>query len=311
MNFTLQELSCLDAVVSEGSFQAAAARMKRSHPAVFAAVRKLERGVGVALLDRSAYRVTLTEAGRAFHRRAAELLGQARALDDLANQLAQGVETDLRIVIGDLTPTTPVLRLLKRFFADWPQTRLHLHFEALGGPWERLLDGKADLIVHHVDPADTRFEHCDLLPVTLVPVAAPGFLPFRPTRTLTPEQMRPLVQVIIRDSGTQATHDYFLIEGAPSRTVADQQTKKELILEGMGWGHMPVHLVERELRLGQLISLEGRHFKRRRVDVVAARLRGRAVGPAAAALWDALSDAAMAPVSAEAARPGVDRGGSP
>ena len=293
MNFTLQELACLDAVVSEGSFQAAAARMKRSHPAVFAAVRKLERGIGVTLLDRSGYRVTLTEAGRTFHRRAAELLGHALALDDLVHQLAQGVETDLRIVIGDLTPTTPVLRLLKSFFADRPQTRLHLHFEALGGPWERLLDGEADLIVHHIDPADTRFEHSDLLQVTLVPVAAPGFLPFRPTRTLTPEQMKPLMQVIIRDSATQSKHDYFLIEGAPSRTVADQQTKKELILEGMGWGHMPLHLVEHELRLGQLISLEGRHFKCRRVDIVAARLRGRAAGPAATALWNMLSDAAV------------------
>jgi DNA-binding transcriptional LysR family regulator len=293
MRFTLHELACLDAVVSEGSFQAAAGHLKRSHPAVFAAVRKLERGVGVALLDRSGYRVVLTETGHAFHRRAAELLGHARALDDLANQLEQGVETDLRIVIGDLTPTTPVLRLLKRFFADWPQTRLHLHFEALGGPWERMVDGEADLIVHHIDPADTRFEHSELLQVTLVPVAAPGFLPFRPTRTLTPEQMKPLVQVIIRDSATHSTHDYFLIEGAPSRTVADQQTKKELILEGMGWGHMPLHLVEHELLHGQLISLEGRHFRRRHVDIVAARLRGRAVGPAAIALWNALAGAAI------------------
>jgi DNA-binding transcriptional LysR family regulator len=36
--FTLQQLQCFDAVVSEGGFQAAAARLGRTHPTVFTAV---------------------------------------------------------------------------------------------------------------------------------------------------------------------------------------------------------------------------------------------------------------------------------
>jgi DNA-binding transcriptional LysR family regulator len=285
---SLQSLACLDAVASEGGFQAAAAKLHRTHSAVFAAIRQLESRAGVALLDRSAYRVVLTEAGKAFHARARAVLAEAGALHALAAQLRSGEETDLRVVIGDLTPTAPVLRPLKRFFDHCPQTRLHLHFEALGGPCERLFAGEADLVLHHVDPADPRLEWVRLLGVTLVPVVAPGFLPFPITRGLTPETMKGQVQCILRDSARQPGRDYHVIAGARSWTVADQQTKKELILRGMGWGHMPLHLVDKELRSGRLVSIEGRHFKRTRLDIVAARLRARPVGPVAARLWDAL-----------------------
>lgn len=119
------------------------------------------------------------------------MLGHAASLETLCAQLTRGEETDLRVVVGDLTPTRDALILLKRFFKSWPQTRLHLHFEVIGGPWERLLSEEADLIVHHIDKSDARFEWTDVSKVTLVPVAAPGFLAFPVTRSITPEQMRP------------------------------------------------------------------------------------------------------------------------
>ncbi|HEY8877156.1 MAG TPA: LysR family transcriptional regulator [Roseateles sp.] len=289
IHFTLQELMCLDAVVSEGSFQAAATKLGRSHPAVHAAISSLERGTGVTLLDREGYRARLTPAGVAFHRQAADVLARAGALEALAQQLVRGDETELRVVVGDLTPTAPVLRHLKKFFAASAGTRLHLHFESLGGPAQRLLADEADLVVHHIDKSDTRFEWLDLQHVTLVPVAAPSYLPFEPTAQLRPEQMKTLVQVVIRDSATVPGPEYFLIAGAPSWTVADQQTKKELIVNGMGWGHMPLHLIGKELRAGRLISLEGRHFKRSRLDIVVARRRGKARGAVAEALWQSFA----------------------
>ena len=42
--------------------------------------------------------------------------------------------------------------------------------------WERLFDGEADLIIHHIDKADPRLEFIDLCAVKLIPVVAPGFL---------------------------------------------------------------------------------------------------------------------------------------
>ena len=63
---TIHQLQCFDAVISEGGFQAAATKLRRSHSAVFTAIRNLESQLGLKLLDRKGYRVTLTDAGRPF-----------------------------------------------------------------------------------------------------------------------------------------------------------------------------------------------------------------------------------------------------
>jgi DNA-binding transcriptional LysR family regulator len=296
---TIHQLQCLDAVVTEGGFQAAAEKLMRSQPAVFSAVKNLETQLGLALLDRSGYRVTLTEAGRSFHQRARVFLRELRGLQDHAVQLAMGEESELRVVIGDLCPLPEMLGLLRRFFDGCPGTRLHLHFEAITGPWERLIDGEADLILHHIDQADPRLESIDLFAVQLTPVVAPGFLRFPITQSIRPEQMRDYVQCVIRDTARgPAPRDYYLLEGARSWTVSDQLMKKELILQGMGWGHLPRYLIGQELHDGRLLPITGRHFKGGQVDLVAARRHNTPHGPVAGRLWQYIADQAPEIVAA-------------
>jgi hypothetical protein len=69
---------------------------------------------------------------------------------------------------------------------------------------------------------------------------APGFLRFPVSRSITPEQMRDYTQCVIRDTARQwLARNYYLAEGARSWMVSDQLMNRELILQGMGWGHMP------------------------------------------------------------------------
>jgi DNA-binding transcriptional LysR family regulator len=284
--FTLHELQCFDAVATEGSFQAAADKLHRTHPTVFAALRKLEHQLGLPLLDRSGYRVVLTEAGRSFHRRARRLLHEINALSRHAEQLALGEESELRVVIGDLCPLPQALALLRNFFDACPETRLHLHFEAISGPWERLFDDEADLILHHIDKADPRLEFIDLCTVHLIPVVAPGFLTFPVSDAITPDQMRDYVQCIIRDTARHSEQrNYFVIDTAHSWTVADQLMKKEVILNRMGWGHMPTFLIDQECRDGRLLSIAGKYLQGNRLDITAARRSDVPHGPVANKLW--------------------------
>lgn len=288
-SFTFHELQCFDAVVQAGGFQAAAALLHRSHPAVFAAVGKLERQLDLTLLDRSGYRVRPTKAGHAFHQRAQLLLREMDALHTHAEQWAMGEESELQIVIGDLCPRPQALSLLSHFFAGCPATRLHLHCEAVTGPWERLFDAGADLILHRVDKSDSRLEWIDLCTVPLVPVVAPGFLPFPISRAITPDQMRDATQCVIRDSARHSeAENHFVIEGAHRFTVADQLIKKEIILQGMGWGYMPQFLVEEELQAGHLHSIAGRYLPGKVEELVAARRNDRPHGPVANRLWDCI-----------------------
>jgi DNA-binding transcriptional LysR family regulator len=165
---------------------------------------------------------------------------------------------------------------------------LHLQFEALSGPWELLLEEKVDLILHHVPEGDARFETIPLNRVCLVPVVAPGFLPFA-AAAATVERMRELVQCVIRDSArTPSPRSYFLLEGARTCTVSDQMMKKEVILQGLGWGHLPDYLIVDELAEGRLISFANRYFPGGVAQLVAARKVGKSQGPIASKLWQAL-----------------------
>ncbi|MDL2398212.1 LysR family transcriptional regulator [Rhizobium mayense] len=283
---TLQQLKCFDAVATEGSFQAAADRLLRTHPTVVAAVRNLEVQLGFPLLDRSGYRVVLTERGRAFHARAQNLLRQADGLGTFGKQLAMGEETALRVVIGDLCPLEPTLQCLRNFSTDNPATRLDLYFEAISGPWERLADDEADLIFHHIDKSDPLFDYIDLSSVDLVPVIAAVVFPALLPEQITPTHLQDLVQCIIRDTARHSPpKDYYVLRGARYLTVSDQLMKKQVILNAMGWGHMPRFLVEEEIRQGLLIDFTNVDFKGGRVDLVAARRRDRPHGPAADRLW--------------------------
>jgi len=291
--FTLHDLQCFDAVVRSGSFQAAAELLHRSHPAVFAAVAKLERQLDLELLDRSGYRVRLTESGKSFHARAQSLLREAVDLGSYAAQLATGEESELNVVVGDVCPRPQLLALLARFFTDRPRTRLQLHYEAVSGPWERLIDGDADVILHRVEKTDPRIEWIDLCRVSFIPVAAPGFLPFPVSTSIEPEQLRSFTQCVIRDTARNLpAANYFLIEGAHRCTVADQPMKKEVIVNAMSWGHLPDFLIAEELANGRLLSLAGKHFPGRTEEVVAARVRERPRGPVANALWSYITEQA-------------------
>jgi DNA-binding transcriptional LysR family regulator len=288
----LHDLRCFDAVATEGSFQAGAAALNRSHPSVFAAIARLEQQLGLTLLDRSGYRVALTSEGRLFHTRARLALREFEHLRTYATQLASGEETVLRVVLGDLSPRPRILGLLSRFFAEHTRTRLHLEYEAIGGPLERLIQDEVDLVFHWADPSDPRLQRIELEEVSFVPVVAPGFLPLPLAHNLTPEQMRLFTQCVIRDTARNPSPvSYFLVDGAHQCSVPDHMMKKELILHGLAWGHLPAWLIEDELRDGSLISIAGAHLPGRKEILAAVRRRDRPHGPVAEALWSHLKAA--------------------
>lgn len=285
-NFTLQQLSTLDAVVTQGSIQAGAKQLHKSHPSVIATLKKLEDGLGFVLFDRSGYRSTLTDKGKTFHAQVKRVLADMQALNHQALHLKGEAETALNIMIGDITPLASALQVLRQFSTAHPYTRLNLFFGNLFGPNETLLDGHADLMIHHLDKTDPRYAYRDLCKVCIVPVVAPGFLQFPINKMLSYDAMQPYTQCIIRDTSTHSEKlTRFVLNDSPHITVGDQYTKKEVILQGMAWGHMPFFLIENELNQGKLLSIEGKHIKGITREIVIARLNANKKGMMAERLW--------------------------
>lgn len=117
MDLNLHLVRYLVAVVDEGHFGRAAARLLVSGPALSKQVRALERKLGVELVDRSAHPVVPTEAGRRF-------LVDAREALAAAERALAGVEAHRRDRTGVLrlgfmsaatgTHTRRILELLAR-----------------------------------------------------------------------------------------------------------------------------------------------------------------------------------------------------
>jgi len=61
--------------------------------------------------------------------------------------------------------------------------------------------------------------------------------------------------------------------------------KKEIILQGMGWGHLPEFVVRRELRQKRWLAIAGKHLPGGVSSIVAARRHDLPHGPIAARLW--------------------------
>src|SRR6266542_3250344 len=75
----LDELAIFVRIVEEGSLARAAARLRRSPPAVTRALAALENRLGVRLVDRTTRRLAPTEAGRAFYDKARSLAADYEA----------------------------------------------------------------------------------------------------------------------------------------------------------------------------------------------------------------------------------------
>ncbi len=95
----LRQLEYLVAVVDEGSFTRAAARVRVAQPSLSQQIRALEREIGGPLLERLPREVRLTPAGRAF-------VGEARAAVRSAERAATAARAVLRVAPAEIEVAT-------------------------------------------------------------------------------------------------------------------------------------------------------------------------------------------------------------
>jgi DNA-binding transcriptional LysR family regulator len=102
----LRQLRYLVALADEQHFTRAAAREHIAQPALSQQIRRLEQEVGLALVERTTRRVTVTEAGRTLVARARRILSEVDAANAEMQALA-GVRTG-RVTVGTMHTMGPV-----------------------------------------------------------------------------------------------------------------------------------------------------------------------------------------------------------
>lgn len=120
------DLEVFTVVAEELHFGKAADRLYMAQSAVSQAVRRLEREVGVTLLERTSRRVVLTLAGQALLDDARELLRLTAQARNHARRVASGECGRLRAAVVPSAWWTDVPRILRKLRAEHPLVELDL-----------------------------------------------------------------------------------------------------------------------------------------------------------------------------------------
>lgn len=255
---TLEAIELVEAIARQGSFAAAAEQLHKVPSTISYSVTRLEEQLGYALFRRQGPRVSLTPAGAALLKEGPALLVAARELESRLRQIATGFEAELRLVHDSLIPTRALTDELCAFEALQCGTRLRIGTDTLGGTWEALRDGRADLVlaagdgpvgegVEAVPVGEVTFEFC------VAPTHALAFL----QRPLTDADLIAHTAVVVGD-GARRWHERTVgvLQGQRRLTVPTMEAKIDCQLAGLGYGFLPRERVAGALAEGRLVALE-------------------------------------------------------
>ena len=255
----LDALLVLDAIARRGSFAAAAEELHRVPSSVTYAIQKLEEGLDVSLFDRRGHKAVLTEVGEALLREGRDLLNMADGVERNVRRVATGWESELRIAVSDLIPYERILGLCEQFYEVAPDTHLRLMTEVLGGTWDALVSGRADLVIGAPGdgPPGGGYATHPLGQVEFVFVVAPDHPLAAAPEPLPNDMIRRHRAVAAADSSRGLPpRTVGLLPGQPVLTVPDLAVKREVHLRGLGVGYLPRHLVAGDIAAGRLVIKE-------------------------------------------------------
>ncbi len=253
---TFDQLQIFLAVIETGSFAAAGRKLNRATSVISYGVSNLEAQLGVELFDREATRrPRLTEAGRAV---LAEARTVAQGIDGLrakVKSMLDGLEAEVHLAVDVMIPSARLGALLKAFNQKFPTVSLRLSVEAMGAGLGLVLERRAVLGIS--GPLAIEIDEIERVvvgSVELIPVAAPDH-PLAQLDSIPPGAGRDHVQLVLTDRSPLTQGRDFGVLGKHTWRLGDLGAKHALLREGIGWGNMPLAMVEADLASGALVRL--------------------------------------------------------
>jgi DNA-binding transcriptional LysR family regulator len=224
-------------------------------------ISNLEGQLGVILFDRAGTRKPkLTEAGRSV---LADARTVSHGLEDLRAKvrgLLHGLEPEVHLAVDVMLPSSRLGGVLREFSARYPTVALRLHVEALGAVTGLVIDKRA--IIGLSGPLSMGMSGIDSVPagtVQMIPVAAPAH-PLAQLSVVSPGAASRHVQLVLTDRSPLTEGQDFSVLSPRTWRLADLGAKHALLKEGIGWGNMPLPMVEDDLSSNRLVRLNLRDY---------------------------------------------------
>lgn len=253
---TFDQLRIFLTIVDTGSFAAAGRRLNRAVSVISYGIANLEAQLGLILFEREGTRKpVLTVAGRALLAEARSISHGMDGLRAKVKGLLDGLEAEVDFAVDVMLPSERLGKVLRAFAAEFPTVQLRLHVEALGAITAMVLDRRA--VVGLSGPLAAGVDGVECVAagsVPMVPVAAPDH-PLGRMERIPPGAGRDYTQLVLTDRSRFTEGQDYSVMSPKTWRLADLGAKHALLREGVGWGNMPLPMIEPDLIDGSLIRL--------------------------------------------------------
>ncbi len=283
---SLDQLRAFIASADEGSFSAAARKLHRAQSAVSELVSGLEGQIGVTLFDRSGRYPVLTPEGAVLLADARNISAGLDFMKARAKGMAAGLEPELSAVVDVFFPIAAITEAAKEFREKFPGTPLRLYVEALGAAYQPVLDGIAGFgIVGSLPILPSTFTAERLTGVVMVMVAAREHPLAKYDGTIPKSELAKHVQLVLTDRSSLSKGREFGVMSPSTWRLADLFAKHAFLLNGLGWGGMPVHVVHDDLVAGRLVELPIEDFPQGGMSMPMSAVYPTSAPPGPAGRW--------------------------
>ncbi|MFT6633782.1 MAG: DNA-binding transcriptional LysR family regulator [Bacteriovoracaceae bacterium] len=282
---TIDQIECFQAISETGSFQKASEKLNKAKSAVMYSVKNLEEQLGFPLLDRSSYRSKVTPQGEAFLFRSKKILENMSELHDYCNQIASEVEMKLSISVSGIFNINLLYPVIKNSMKVFPSTEIILEKEILSG--EKMLQREmVDIAIFENIHNKRELDFKSIGPVKLVLVISSDHPFLKLThKEQTREALYKYPQIVQRSTIQDEDHNIGVHSKSLKWKVTDTPSKKDIIMNGLGWGRLPLHTVEVEIKNGTLTHLKD--FKDDdEVEMYICKRKNAFMGKVSQMIWD-------------------------
>jgi DNA-binding transcriptional LysR family regulator len=253
---TLDQLRTFIAAVDEGSFSAAGRKLRRAQSVVSQTLLNLEAQLGVKLFDRSTRYPRLTDEGRSLLTDARSVTDNVDGFKARARAMREGLEPELAVAMDVMYPMDALTKAAVHSRKTYPHTSLRLYVEALGGVIKPVLDRHCSIgIIGSLPTVPDELRSEPLLDIPFVTVVSPTHR-LAATRGVIPAAaVAKQVQLVLTDRTVLTEGRSFGVLSPLTWRLADLGAKHAFLRAGLGWGHMPLHMVQADLDSGSLVKI--------------------------------------------------------
>ncbi|HJP98394.1 MAG TPA: LysR family transcriptional regulator, partial [Rhodanobacteraceae bacterium] len=290
-NVTINQLRAFVAVCDQGSFSGAARQLRRAQSAISHAIKALESAFDVELFERNARKAQLTAAGRSLLPDARAVISRTEEMKNRAGAIASAGVPQVSVAVDAYFPRAHLIDCMRTLQAEFSTAAINLRITTMQGGERLVLERVCALAVTIENVPEVNADAMErrwLCEAEMVTVCAP-FHPLASTLKPVPrDEFGRHIQIVVTDNQPGAEKIQQGVAGKRQWLVNDLGAKRDLLKAGLGWGHLPRHLVAEDLASGQLVELERRAWHLGPLTFVTSQRRGYDLSPCESRLVELL-----------------------